>query len=161
MVGTGFFDVFVDGTLVNTLGPGSLFGELALLFAAPRNATIILKKDEEEEEEETSSDEDDEPEMIGPTTNVLWRIHRDIFTKIMEADPSDQGAFEDLKRQFATNARSRRHEKKSQKRGSVEKSYVDFVCCCCCCCCFFVHFLIFCSRYVSDTFFFSFFSCFS
>ena len=124
MVGTGFFDVFVDGTLVNTLGPGSLFGELALLFAAPRNATIILKKDEEEEEEETSSDEDDEPEMIGPTTNVLWRIHRDIFTKIMEADPSDQGAFEDLKRQFATNARSRRHEKKSQKRGSVEKSYV-------------------------------------
>ena len=127
MVGTGFFDVFVDGTLVNTLGPGSLFGELALLFAAPRNATIILKKDEEEEEEETSSDEDDEPEMIGPTTNVLWRIHRDIFTKIMEADPSDQGAFEDLKRQFATNARSRRHEKKSQKRGSVEKSYVDFL----------------------------------
>ena len=93
IVGTGFFDVFVDGTLVNTLGPGSLFGELALLFAAPRNATIILKKDEEEEEEETSSDEDDEPEIMGPTTNVLWRIHRDVFTKIMEADPSDQGEF--------------------------------------------------------------------
>ena len=44
-MGTGFFDVYVDGTLVNTLGPGSLFGEMALLFAAPRNATIVLKKD--------------------------------------------------------------------------------------------------------------------
>ena len=31
IVGTGFFDVYVDGQLVNTLGPGSLFGACSLV----------------------------------------------------------------------------------------------------------------------------------
>ena len=39
IVGTGFFDVYVSGKLVVSLGPGSLFGELALLFAGKNNVT--------------------------------------------------------------------------------------------------------------------------
>ena len=39
IVGTGFFDVYVTGKLVVSLGPGSLFGELALLFAGKNNVT--------------------------------------------------------------------------------------------------------------------------
>ena len=46
IVGTGFYDVSVSGEVVTTLGPGSLFGELALLFSAPRNATVSLQPDE-------------------------------------------------------------------------------------------------------------------
>jgi len=97
IVGTGFFDVYVDGQLVNTLGPGSLFGELALLFAAPRNATIVLKKDEEEErssdDDSDDSDDSDDDQERPLVKNVLWRIHREKFIAVMHNDESDQGKY--------------------------------------------------------------------
>ena len=42
IVGTGFFDVYVTGKLVVSLGPGSLFGELALLFAGKNNVHVVI-----------------------------------------------------------------------------------------------------------------------
>lgn len=39
----GSFDVFKGMKKVNTLGPGKVFGELALLYNSKRNATIIGK----------------------------------------------------------------------------------------------------------------------
>ena len=55
---------------------------------APRNATIMLKKEEEDEEEEDNSDSD---EVI---TEVLWRIHRNAFDKVMNEDPGNHDAVE-------------------------------------------------------------------
>eukprot|EP01118_Nematostelium_gracile_P008769 TRINITY_DN2912_c0_g1_i1.p1 TRINITY_DN2912_c0_g1~~TRINITY_DN2912_c0_g1_i1.p1 ORF type:complete len:536 (-),score=144.87 TRINITY_DN2912_c0_g1_i1:87-1694(-) len=40
IVDQGNFDVIKDGLKVNSLGPGRSFGELALMYGAPRNATI-------------------------------------------------------------------------------------------------------------------------
>jgi voltage-gated potassium channel len=37
----GALDIRIDGRAVNVLKPGSFFGELALLFGAPRNATAV------------------------------------------------------------------------------------------------------------------------
>jgi len=39
----GQVDVFIDGQLVNTLGAGEFFGELALLTNEPRSATVTAK----------------------------------------------------------------------------------------------------------------------
>jgi CRP-like cAMP-binding protein len=40
MVDTGGFEVLVDGKTVGTIGAGGSFGELALMYNAPRAATI-------------------------------------------------------------------------------------------------------------------------
>jgi CRP-like cAMP-binding protein/Zn-dependent protease len=42
-IGAGQADVFEDGDLKRTLGPGSYFGEIALLFSVPRTATVVAK----------------------------------------------------------------------------------------------------------------------
>ena len=73
-------------------------GELALLFAAPRNATIVLKKDEEEErssddDSDDSDDSDDQERPLALVKNVLWRIHREKFIAVMHNDESDQGKY--------------------------------------------------------------------
>jgi hypothetical protein len=36
----GEFEVFVDNNKVNSFGPGTAFGELAILYNTKRNATI-------------------------------------------------------------------------------------------------------------------------
>lgn len=45
IVETGNFTVFVDGNPVSTAGPGASFGELALLYNAPRQATVKADSD--------------------------------------------------------------------------------------------------------------------
>lgn len=52
----GQVDVIIDGDVKKSLGEGSSFGELALLYNAPRSASIRATKD-----------------------TFLWGIHRKIF----------------------------------------------------------------------------------
>lgn len=42
---SGEADVLKDGAVIATLGPGAFFGEVALLDAVPRTASIIAKTD--------------------------------------------------------------------------------------------------------------------
>ncbi len=37
----GTADVFIDGNLIRTLGPGDVFGEIAVLFGGRRTATVV------------------------------------------------------------------------------------------------------------------------
>jgi CRP/FNR family transcriptional regulator, cyclic AMP receptor protein len=41
VVTQGTADVFRDGELVRSLGPGDVFGEIAVLFGAVRTATVV------------------------------------------------------------------------------------------------------------------------
>ena len=41
----GSADVVVDGTVVEASGPGAMIGEMALIEAAPRTATVIARTD--------------------------------------------------------------------------------------------------------------------
>ncbi len=45
MIVEGSADVFVDGEHINTLGPGEVCGEMALLDQGPRSATVIAATD--------------------------------------------------------------------------------------------------------------------
>jgi len=45
IVRTGTVDLKIDDTIVETVGQGGVFGELALVDAAPRSATAIAGKD--------------------------------------------------------------------------------------------------------------------
>ena len=49
---------------------------------------MLKKEDEDEEDEEDNSDSD---EVI---TEVLWRIHRNAFDKVMNEDPGNHDAVE-------------------------------------------------------------------
>ena len=60
IVESGTFDCFVNGTKVTSYGSNTLFGELALLYDAPRAASIKL----------TSSQA------------VLWKVSREVFRSI-------------------------------------------------------------------------------
>lgn len=44
LVVQGALDVWVDGTRVNTLGPGGHFGEIALVSGQPRSATVVARE---------------------------------------------------------------------------------------------------------------------
>jgi CRP-like cAMP-binding protein len=43
VIESGVADVFGDGELVRTLGPGDFFGEIALIRDSPRTATVIAR----------------------------------------------------------------------------------------------------------------------
>jgi CRP-like cAMP-binding protein len=42
-ISSGQVDIVRDGALVNTIGPGSYFGEVALLMDVPRTATVVSR----------------------------------------------------------------------------------------------------------------------
>jgi hypothetical protein len=44
VVGSGLFEVVVGDKVVGEIGPGGSFGELALLYDAPRAATIVTRE---------------------------------------------------------------------------------------------------------------------
>jgi CRP/FNR family transcriptional regulator, cyclic AMP receptor protein len=44
-VTSGTADVFKDGELIRTLGPGDVFGEIAVFFGGVRTATVVAKTD--------------------------------------------------------------------------------------------------------------------
>ena len=45
VVQEGEVEVVVDGKTIDTLGPGSIFGEMALIDHSPRSATVVAKSD--------------------------------------------------------------------------------------------------------------------
>lgn len=44
VVASGELDVFYGTTLVATIGPGSAFGEIALMYGCPRTATVKVRQ---------------------------------------------------------------------------------------------------------------------
>ena len=58
----GMVEVFINGDRVREMGRGTIFGELALLYDAPRSATVRCKKSDEHV--------------------VLWSLSRDIFKQV-------------------------------------------------------------------------------
>jgi CRP-like cAMP-binding protein len=67
----GVFDILVNGNNVASLGRDTIFGELALMYDAPRAATVA-----------TSSSKSDEE---APGQIVLWRIGRDVFKYLIKS----------------------------------------------------------------------------
>ena len=45
VVQAGEVDVFVNGQLIETIGPGGIFGEMALIDKSPRSATLVARTD--------------------------------------------------------------------------------------------------------------------
>lgn len=45
VVGTGHASVYIRGEYVNTVGPGSVIGEMALIEHRPRSATVVADTD--------------------------------------------------------------------------------------------------------------------
>lgn len=45
VIGTGQASVYIRGEYVNTVGPGSVIGEMALLEHRPRSATVVADTD--------------------------------------------------------------------------------------------------------------------
>jgi len=67
----GIFEIFVNDINVASLGKNKIFGELALLYDAPRAATVT-----------TSSCESD---YDGSGEIILWRIGRDVFKYLIKS----------------------------------------------------------------------------
>jgi CRP-like cAMP-binding protein len=61
IVESGFLDVIIHDNYVRTLQSSDMFGELALLYDAPRSATVISK-----------------------TNSILWTLNRDAFKKLQD-----------------------------------------------------------------------------
>ena len=58
----GVVEVFINGDKIREMGRGTIFGELALLYDAPRSATVRCKRSDE---------------LV-----VLWSLSRDIFKQV-------------------------------------------------------------------------------
>ncbi len=61
-VTSGTADVFKDGELIRTLGPGDVFGEIAVFFGGVRTATVIAKTP---------------MKLVMLFNGELWRLNRD------------------------------------------------------------------------------------
>jgi cGMP-dependent protein kinase len=59
----GQVEVFINGDYIRTMGRGTIFGELALLYDAPRSATVRCK-------------------AVDDKKIVLWSLSRDVFKQV-------------------------------------------------------------------------------
>jgi cGMP-dependent protein kinase 1 len=76
IVQAGTYDVIVNENKVATLGKNKIFGELALLYDAPRAATISIANQDQQDQQDRSS-----------LNNrcILWRIGRSVFKYVIKA----------------------------------------------------------------------------
>ena len=68
----GIVEIFINGEFIREMGRGAIFGELALLYDAPRSATVRCR--------------------TSPSEVVLWSLSRDIFKQIQVESSSSQQA---------------------------------------------------------------------
>jgi predicted MFS family arabinose efflux permease len=83
LIASGVFEAEVDGTQVRTLHPGDHFGEIALLFDAPRTATVRCIQ-----------------------TGTLWRLRRDDFLSAITGNSTTRATMQAIADQRLTHAGS-------------------------------------------------------
>jgi CRP-like cAMP-binding protein len=83
LIASGVFEAEVDGKQVRTLHPGDHFGEIALLFDAPRTATVRSVQ-----------------------TGTLWRLRRGDFLRAVTGNATTEEAMTAIADQRLTHAGS-------------------------------------------------------
>jgi CRP-like cAMP-binding protein len=83
LIASGVFEAEVDGKQVRTLHPGDHFGEIALLFHAPRTATVQCAQ-----------------------AGALWWLRRDDFLRAVTGNSTTEEAMTAIANQRLTHAGS-------------------------------------------------------